>query len=124
MAHKAMRRRLAPLAASGTVNCARCNELIEPGEHWELDHRDDGRGWLGPSHAKCNHRAGWEAMIASQSGNGTRFEEQPYRWSRRWGGEAANPPVGTQVMLGKGMVEVYLGGGQWSQPVPFDRELG
>jgi hypothetical protein len=47
-AHKVMRRRLAPVA-TGTVECAHCGELIEPGSPWQLDHRDDGRGWLGPS---------------------------------------------------------------------------
>jgi hypothetical protein len=116
-----MRERLAPVVATGTVNCARCGEMIEPGAKWELDHKDDGRGWLGPSHAKCNRRAGWEAMIRSQNGKGNGFEEQPYRWSQRWSDDL---PVGTQVGLGNGMCEVYLGAGQWSHPVPFVRELG
>ena len=31
MAHRAMRNRLAPVVAMGTVKCARCDELIEPG---------------------------------------------------------------------------------------------
>jgi hypothetical protein len=66
MAHKTLRRRLAPVVATGTVKCARCDELIEPGEDWQLDHRDDGRGgWLGPTHTRCNARAGWEAMVAA-----------------------------------------------------------
>jgi hypothetical protein len=120
MAHKAMRRRLAPVVATGTVKCARCDEPIEPGADWQLDHKDDGRGWLGPSHKSCNARAGWEKMIAS-NGNRVDLEEQPYRWSQRW---SDDPPVGTQVGLGNGMCEVYLGAGQWSQPVPFVRELG
>ena len=123
MAHKAMRKRLAPIVASGTVTCARCNELISPKDKWQLDHRDDGHGWLGPSHARCNQRAGWEAMIRSQNGNGrgADLEEQPYRGSQRWHDD---PPVGTTVNAGNGRVEVYLGDGQWSQPVPFNRELG
>jgi hypothetical protein len=115
-----MRARLAPVVATGTVKCARCDELIEAGEDWQLDHRDDGRGWLGPSHQRCNARAGWEAMIRSQNGNGAGFEEQPYRWSQRW---FDDPPVGTTVNAGGGMVEVYLGSGQWSRPRPFDPEL-
>lgn len=29
---------------------AHCDELISPDEKWELDRRDGGNGWLGPSH--------------------------------------------------------------------------
>jgi len=117
MAHKTMRKRLAPVVALGETKCARCGELIEPDEKWELDHRDDGRGWLGPSHAKCNRRAGWERMVDVVSGNGHRehIEESPYKWSQRW---FTDPPFGTTVNRGKGMVEVYLGNGNWSDPVP------
>jgi len=119
-AHRTMRKRLAPVVATGTVRRARCDELIGPEDRWHLDHRDDGHGWLGPSHARCNQRAGWERMVEVTSGNGSHgpAEERPYVWSQRW---FADPPVGTQVMLGGGMSEVYLGGGQGSQPVPYER---
>jgi hypothetical protein len=110
MAHKAMRRRLAPLVASGTVRCARCNELISAGEKWQLDHRDDGRGWLGPAHQRCNARAGWEKMVANANGHRSSLEGQPTRWSQRW---FDDPAPGTIVNLGGGLVEVHLGGGQW-----------
>ena len=70
-AHRAIRTRLEPEVASGEVACARCGQLIEQGEEWQLDHRDDGRGWLGPSHRRCNARAGWGSMFASVSGNGS-----------------------------------------------------
>jgi hypothetical protein len=36
--------------------------------------------------------------------------EEPKRWSRRWCDE---PPVGTQVFLGGGLVEVHVGRGMW-----------
>src|SRR5262245_1715247 len=113
-AHKATRKRLDPIVQTGTVRCVRCGGFIRPGEPWHLDHRDDGRGWLGPAHARCNARAGWEKMtgrLSNGNGNGGGFPEHPYRWSRRWDDD---PPVGTQVLLGGGLVEVYLGGGQWS----------
>ena len=84
----------------------------------DLDHRDDGRGWLGPSHAKCNHRAGWEKMVASANGShlgtGKRMdlEEQPYKWSQRW---SEDPPPGTTVNISgsPGFVELYIGTGVW-----------
>ena len=91
------------------MRCARCHELIEPGEKWQLDHRDDGHGWLGGSHARCNGRAGWQKMVEQNAGGGP-LEERPYKWSRRWHEE---PPVGTEVMLGGGLVEVHVGGGVW-----------
>jgi hypothetical protein len=107
-AHRAMRARLTPLVARGTVACARCGQLIGSDEKWELDHRDDGHGWLGPSHQRCNARAGWEAMVGANGGR--EFTEAPDRWSRRWHDV---PRVGTEVFLGDGLVEVHVGRGIW-----------
>ena len=76
-AHVARRRQLEPLVATGQVSCCRCNELIEPGQLWHLDHRDDRRGYLGPSRATCNLRA------AAEKTNGKR-SEVPLLWSRIW----------------------------------------
>jgi hypothetical protein len=118
-----MRARLAPAVAAGTVRCARCGELIGQGEKWELDHRDDGRGWLGPSHQRCNARAGWRAMVdrngsAAQNGTTAVFEETPYRWSRRW---HDTPPVGTTALVDDdGRYEVHLGAGVWRIVDPVD----
>ncbi|PTL55741.1 hypothetical protein C7Y72_19115 [Paraconexibacter algicola] len=54
-AHKRLRRRLASQVASGTVPCARCGELIAPGEPWDLGHDDFDRSrYSGPEHARCN----------------------------------------------------------------------
>ena len=82
-AHKAMRKRLAPVVVTGTVRCARCDELIASGDKWQLDHRDDGRGWLGPSHQSCNSRAGWEKMVAAY-GNAHDFRDAAGTTSRLW----------------------------------------
>ena len=48
-------------------------------------------------------------MVAS-NGNGREFPEAPYRWSRRWHDE---PPVGTEVLLSDGLVEIHVGSGIW-----------
>ena len=39
-AHRARRRRLAPMVEAGMVRCARCGELIKPGEPLDLGHVD------------------------------------------------------------------------------------
>jgi len=57
--------------------CPHCAELIQPGQPWHLDHRDDRSGYLGPSHATCNLRA------AAHKRNGTR-QDQQLIWSRVW----------------------------------------
>jgi hypothetical protein len=108
-AHRALRARLAPVVAQGSTPCARCGEVIGPGEEWQLDHRDDGKGWLGPSHRRCNASAGWSAMVAA-NGSGA-LEEAPCVWPRRW---HEQPAIGTAVFLGGGLVEVHVGGGTWS----------
>jgi hypothetical protein len=40
------------------------------------------------------------------------LEETPYRWSRRWSEE---PPVGTEVLLGDGLVEIHVGRRIWEK---------
>ena len=49
-------------------------------------------------------------MMVGKNGNGQFVDEVPTRWSRRWFDE---PAVGTQVFLGDGLVEVYVGCGIW-----------
>jgi hypothetical protein len=36
--------------------------------------------------------------------------EAPYRWSRRWYDE---PPIGTEVLLGGGLVDMHCWRGIW-----------
>lgn len=40
--------------ASGAVRCARCRQSINPLGPWDIDHSDDRRGYLDPSHRSCN----------------------------------------------------------------------
>jgi hypothetical protein len=51
---------------AGSVICARCGRLIQPGQAWDLDHDDlDRTQYLGPSHAKCNRGAPGRARAAA-----------------------------------------------------------
>lgn len=52
--HDAIRLMWAARITQGDVNCARCGQGIAPDAAWDLDHTDDRRGYLGPSHAGCN----------------------------------------------------------------------
>jgi hypothetical protein len=53
--HQVVRARLAPYVAMGTTPCARCGELIAPGQPWDLGHDDgDRRRYTGPEHRRCN----------------------------------------------------------------------
>ena len=53
--HQELRKRWQRSVDAGTVNCARCGYLIEPGEPWDLGHDDlDRSSYQGPEHPKCN----------------------------------------------------------------------
>lgn len=54
--HRALRRVLLP-TAYGTP-CVRCGRVMVYGEPLDLDHRDDGPGYLGMAHRACNTAAG------------------------------------------------------------------
>jgi hypothetical protein len=59
--HQELRQRVAPAVASGLATCTRCSLPIEPGQRWDLDHRENG-GYRGPSHSSCNRAAGADAV--------------------------------------------------------------
>jgi hypothetical protein len=89
LAHQKLREQVGRQVATGTVMCARCGLPIDPLEdHWDLDHADDGNGYLGASHSSCNRAAGaasgWERIPDPDPGN------VALRWSRHWYGQA-NP---------------------------------
>jgi hypothetical protein len=94
--HQALRARLAPKVAAGVVDCARCGERIDAWESWDLDHRDDGHGYLGASHATCNRATNKRAPVdlaaypEDDPANGIYYgppeswTNEPRRWSRPW----------------------------------------
>ncbi len=59
-AHRELRQEIAPFAVG--MACVRCGNQIED-DDWELDHRDDGGGYLGPAHKRCNAKAGALKLI-------------------------------------------------------------
>ena len=63
---------------------------------WDLGHDDRDPSWTRPEHRSCNR---------ATSG---RRRAMPLRWSRRW---FDDPAVGTEVTLGGGLVEIYIGRG-------------
>jgi hypothetical protein len=65
-AHQRLRRTLAAVVEEGGVLCARCGKPIEPGAKWDLDHSDDRRGYLGPSHRACNRNTSSRRRIGSR----------------------------------------------------------
>lgn len=48
----------ARLQAGETFPCPRCHRPVVNGMAFDLDHRDDRTGYLGPAHRYCNRRAG------------------------------------------------------------------
>ena len=78
------------------IICPRCDDLIGPDQLWDLGHDDRDPSWTRPEHRSCNR---------ATSG---RRRAMPLRWSRRW---FDDPAVGTEVTLGGGLVEIYIGRG-------------
>ena len=61
--HRQQRAAWWPRVAAGVVKCARCGELIDPRERWDLGHIDGTVAYSGPEHQSCNratssHRVG------------------------------------------------------------------
>ena len=68
--HRLLRAQIARRVAAGGVSCARCGEVIEPGERWDLGHVDGTLAYNGPEHERCDratksHAAERECMPAT-----------------------------------------------------------
>lgn len=88
--HQEIRRQLERQVASGIVTCARCGDPIIPGEPWDLDHDDNGGGYLGPSHRACNRATAEPETYEDNPAEGIFWGPpdpeggRPTRWSRAW----------------------------------------
>jgi hypothetical protein len=52
--HRDLRKAWKRIVEAGGAMCARCGKPIASWEPFDLDHRDDRRGYLGVSHRACN----------------------------------------------------------------------
>jgi hypothetical protein len=69
--HRRVKESLRPAVEAGRVTCARCGELIRPGQSWDLDHDDlDPSRYLGPSHSRCNRQTLLHARQGAQARSG------------------------------------------------------
>lgn len=60
--HRQLREIWAKRVSTGTVPCARCQQLIVPGTSWDLGHDDHDRSvYVGPEHSTCNRAAAGRA---------------------------------------------------------------
>ena len=65
--HQSIRRHTRE-AAYGTP-CVRCGRLMVEGQYLDLDHTDDGDGYRGWAHSRCNRRAGGQLGAARRATN-------------------------------------------------------
>lgn len=87
--HQRLRAAWAPVVATGTVPCWRCEELIPAAEVFHLGH-DDQRVTRGPEHRLCNLRA----AAAKTNGTGTTLTS-----SEPWTTDSPAPDDDRRVLL-------------------------
>jgi hypothetical protein len=87
--HQAIRAQLTPLVATGRARCARCGELIQPGELWDLGHVDGDRSrYAGAEHRRCNRatsgRRPWMPVPVDKEPERGGLPEDDPRWAVPW----------------------------------------
>jgi hypothetical protein len=66
--HRRKRKLWIPRVERGEVVCPRCEQLIVPGEPWDLGHDDeDRRIYAGPEHERCNRATAGRGPAARRS---------------------------------------------------------
>src|SRR5262245_27072880 len=98
--HRAAREQVKPLVLAGGVRCARCGEVIRPGDPWDLGHVDgDKSRYSGPEHRWCNRatagRRPWQPpapveLDAERDG----LDASDERWRVPWLEGLRSPPSG------------------------------
>lgn len=94
-AHQRARQAALRLVRAGNARCSRCGLPIGVDEEFDLDHADDGNGYLGVSHVGCNRSAPHRrrslpavaipmAVPADDPARGIFYGPQGERWSRAW----------------------------------------
>ncbi len=83
-----------PAAGSGgRARCSRCGLAIGVDEEFDLDHADDGVGYLGVSHVGCNRSAPHRrrpsppvppSVPVDDPGRGVFYGPMAQAWSRAW----------------------------------------
>jgi hypothetical protein len=98
--HERLRRSWARTVAIGIVACARCGQLISPGEPWDLGHDDyDRTVYTGPSGISATTITTALSTQGRSIGRATGL--QRLAGGRRAGGEAAASGYGTRFQVAK-----------------------
>jgi hypothetical protein len=83
--HQQRRKRWAAQVARGEVSCARCGDLIYPGEDWDLGHIDgDKSRYSGPEHRYCNRATSTHKAKRGRRTSYAFVDEQRCKVSRQW----------------------------------------
>ena len=85
--HTDLRARYKPMVLAGGVKCARCHELIRPGEAWDLGHvPGDPSRYVGPEHARCNRATSvqWKAPPPEPEPERDGLAHDDPRWRVPW----------------------------------------
>src|SRR3954447_12210745 len=93
--HQAIRAQLGVRVAAGGVRCARCGELIVPGEPWDLGHVDGDRSrYSGPEHRACNRATSgrWEPQLVELEAERDGLDVSDGRWDVPWLAELRDVP--------------------------------
>lgn len=70
--HRRLRRQIDRTVKGGFARCARCGNMIDPDEPWDLGHDDsDPTKYSGAEHRRCNRQTSTHRV-------------QPERTSRNW----------------------------------------
>src|SRR5262252_5359398 len=86
--HNLRRARVAELVLAGGARCARCGDLIQPGEAWDMGHVDgDPHRYSGPEHRRCNRATAsrlWRPAPVELEPEREGLDARDERWAVPW----------------------------------------